>query len=247
MNFFEKVITYGKKLKTVYFFNKYFLNCFPFKCYIAGGSVRDFIIYNKILGDVDIFFSNEEEIKKALSWIGILDKYGTIRYNGKVYSSIACFISKYPIIYCDWGYSEGLQKYVLGGSKFKRKFELNFVLYKMFDTPQELINNFDFSICKSCIYEGSLIIGDNFFRDLKLKQIINEQDEFSVSEVRRIVKYLDKGYILTKEHRKDILNKFSFNKKNHTFDDYAYSYYDYKNDLKRLKIKISPTCVLERI
>jgi len=49
----------------VSYFSRLFLNDFPATCWIAGGSLRDYFSLGHCMTDVDVFFPNEEELKKV--------------------------------------------------------------------------------------------------------------------------------------------------------------------------------------
>jgi len=81
-----------------------------------------------------------------------------------------------------------LSNYTVNGKWFQ------VVKGQFYDSPEALINNFDYTIC--CIgYDGKdLSTHENFFEDLACKRLRTNTLTFPLSSLERIQKYIKKGY-----------------------------------------------------
>lgn len=135
------------------------------KCWIAGGAVRDYFSYGKPKSDIDIFFPNQEEFDKA---------------DSKLFSNI----------------ENKLLKSSENAKLFKHKHGLIHIIQKHFyETPNDIINSFDFTVCCAAIGKDcGLIYHETFFIDLARRKLVINSLPFPLSSLQRLQKYIKKGF-----------------------------------------------------
>ena len=84
---------------------------------------------------------------------------------------------------------------------------VDFVGNPVFETPLKTIQSFDFSVCSASISDGTLYVHDKFFNDLKKKYLrINHLKNDELVVMRRVQKYIRKGYIADDNTLQAIIN-----------------------------------------
>jgi hypothetical protein len=79
-------------------------------------------------------------------------------------------------------------------TKFRYK-KLNFDVVRMlFPTPTDCIDHFDFTVACCAVDSGTIYYHDTFFIDLAGKRIVVHALPFPVSSLRRLHKYVQRGY-----------------------------------------------------
>lgn len=171
------------------FLQKYALND---NAIVAGGCFKN-IFNNEKIKDVDLFFRNEDDYNEAIKRAEDLrkqEKYVFVYQNDKVKS------------YHDT----------------ENNLRLEFVK-TIFGEPQQIVEQFDFTITKFAFYKDDdyidednfssqfrVVYHDDFFEHLHTKRlVIDDELRFPVSSFERSYRYRDKGYKLCRESKNKLL------------------------------------------
>jgi len=160
----------------------------PKDAWIAGGFLRSVIGgEDELGGDIDFFFHTEEAFNKTLDLI----KYPTSvpgadkvfnYYNIPAYDSI----NKLRIVDC-----ESL-------ASFRPNIQL--VRLYWFDSPEHVIDSFDFTVCQFITDGKTLWFGPHSFEDVKTKTLRHHRETGdAIAVLNRILKYQNKGYRIEPE------------------------------------------------
>jgi len=162
------------------------------KGFIAGGCFKDLFCQEKVK-DLDVFFEKQEDFNSAVSY-----------FSGQ--------------------YEEFIEWYENDSVKAFKQVELNVVIElnrKIFGTPEEILNQFDFTIAK-CAYfkkevqdddsaegethiEYGLLMHEDFFEHLHMKRlVIDDQIPFPMSTLERMFRYAKYGYFPCRETKLSI-------------------------------------------
>lgn len=175
--------------------------------FIAGGCFRN-IFDNTPVKDIDIFFENNEDYTKAKSYYENKDNFIKYYDNKKVVAF----------------------KHTKNGMVIE-------LIQSVFGKPEEIINNFDFSITKFAYYKEKVIFDEeeiteykiihhkDYFEHLHLKRLVtNEMLIYPNSTFERLLKYAKYGYFPCRETKMHIINNIK--NSNNEFDILSESLYD---------------------
>lgn len=170
------------------FLDKYMLGHSGF---IAGGCFKN--IFNKErIKDIDIFFESYSDFIKGCEYFDTMT-HGYER-DDKRYE-------KYWFLYENdnvKAYKEQKTGIVL---------ELN---QKIFGTPEEILNQFDFTICKFAYYKSynkdshvdayKILYTDDYFEHIFMKRlVVDDKIPYPMSTFERMIKYIKYGYMPCRE------------------------------------------------
>jgi hypothetical protein len=149
-------------------------------CWIAGGAVADFFLDKKPV-DIDVYFPSEKDKEAAVNKL--------IKMGGKK-------IRTYPL-----------------GIKVKYR-GTTYDLCYLKPTPQETIDHFDYTVCAAAIDKDEKFYShEDFFEHVEEKRLYymgdkteNQRVHF-LPRVRRLKKYLKKGYSIDEENLEKWLTK----------------------------------------
>jgi len=193
------------------YFNKLVLNDLHentknLNCWIAGGSIRDYFVYGKVINDIDIYFPNSFEFKKAegyFKWeVNYTNPKNITGWTSKdsIFENHNCIKYKYsPKI------SSDLEIMINPNLDIP---ETTVDLIKIHSTSPEIcISNFDFTICAASVSKDKFYHHRYFFDDLHSKNLksINPNPE---SLIYRIQKLSKMGFSLKKEEIIKLTQKF---------------------------------------
>jgi hypothetical protein len=155
------------------------------KGFIAGGCFKD-LFQGKKTRDIDIFFENEDDYKAAIK------QYKTRKNIKKIYSNDNCT-----------GYRDVNKK--IGIELIK----------SIFGTPQQVIEQFDFTIVKAAYFNPpseeqdiQFIYHPDFFEHLLLKRlVIDDGMPKAVATLNRTWKYAKYGFGLCRESKIKLTNE----------------------------------------
>lgn len=135
------------------------------QCWVAGGCVRDYFSIGYISSDIDLFFPNDDEYKKARAYFldGDTPKAKLIFEN------------------------ENATKIVRG----KQRIDL---CRKYFASPKDTIDAFDFTVACGAVTDKYVITHETFFIDLSRKALVINKLPYPISTISRMQKYIKKGY-----------------------------------------------------
>lgn len=138
---------------------------------IAGGAITS-ILTNRRINDFDIYFRNEESIKKIKEYM----KQKEYKIISTTDNAITYRKDNYPII------------------------QIITAKELMFNKPIDLIKSFDFTINMAALdlISNELVLEENFIEDnIKRKLIFNEDTKYPITSLARAIKYIDRGYNLS--------------------------------------------------
>jgi len=155
------------------------------KGFIAGGCFKDLFTGSKAR-DIDVFFENEDDYKKAVKL------YKTKKNFKKIYSNDNC------TGYKDLKNNVGIE-----------------LVKSIFGTPKEVLEQFDFTIVKAAYYnppkdekELQFIFHPDFFEHLFLKRlVIDDTIPKAVATPNRSWKYAAYGFGLCRESKVKLSNE----------------------------------------
>ena len=150
-------------------------------CWIAGGSIKDYLIKGHISNDIDIYFSNREDFQKASD--NLINPFSIGKSDEVIFENKNCKKIKYKNLTLD--------------------------LIKIHSiSPEVCISNFDFTICSAALTEDKFYHHKNFPNDLKNKRLrsINPNPE---TIIQRINKYSNLGFKMDKEELNSLNNNYN--------------------------------------
>lgn len=190
IEYFNKLILYdlNKNLKGI-------------KCWIAGGSIRDYFMVGKITKDIDIYFTDHEDFTRAsnyLEWEG-MEHWNDLSKN-IIFENNNCKKIRYsPKL------SSDLEIIMNPNLDIK---EIDVDLIKIHSiSPETCIANFDFTVCSAAVTTNKFVYHKDFFSDLEkknLKSICLDPE----SLLYRIQKYSKLGFTFRKEELVNITRKY---------------------------------------
>lgn len=134
--------------------------------WLAGGAVREYIT-NSIVKDFDFFFKNQEQFDNFKTHLFNIGY--EVKYENEHNITMFCAETKYLI---------------------------QLIKIKFFDTAEEVLDSFDFTICQF-LTDGKKIMYPPFSMiDLFRKRLVVHKINYGVSTLKRIIKYTKKGYYL---------------------------------------------------
>jgi len=160
----------------------------PEGAWLGGGFLRAMIAgEDELDGDIDFFFGTEDGFNKMLDMI----KYPTSIYGAeKAFSYYS--IPEY----------ENLNKLRIVDCESVVEFRPNIQLVRLFwfDSPEHVIDSFDFTVCQFITDGKTLWYNPQAFEDIKTKTIrFHREMSDSIAVLNRILKYQSKGYKMAPE------------------------------------------------
>jgi hypothetical protein len=145
---------------------------------IAGGAVRD-SLFGDEYSDIDIFGLTKEDLDLFVN-------LNLSKSNG------------YKLVY----FNENLRTYRKGKIKVQ-------IIYREYDKLTDIIDSFDFTVCQFMFDGEKVICNPSGLLDVYHKRIIINHLEplFVFDSLRRVQKYIQKGYTICNGGIKDILDK----------------------------------------
>lgn len=165
-------------------------------CIIAGGIFKN-LLKCETIKDYDLFYKNEEDFKKSVEFFEQDKKVE------KIYDTENSV-----------GFATKEQKIIHPYSDVPPKINYDLVR-KFFDKPLNIIDNFDFTITKICMYKNNennkieLLFHKNFVNDLIQKNITyNNKVEIKTGTIERVERYVNYGYQISYSDYKETLEAF---------------------------------------
>lgn len=141
--------------------------------WIAGGAMRSLVANEEHVSDYDFFFKDKEQME-------------LFRSNLEASTAIN-ILKKKSNDHCDT-YS------IVIPYKEYNKFEVQLVHISYYDSPQLLLDSFDYTICQFAYDGESLFTGEFSILDLMRRRLAVNTITYPVSSVRRMIKYTNKGF-----------------------------------------------------
>jgi len=180
MNKIDKCVEYFKPV----------IDILPDTAWVAGGAIRSYFEYdnanwipdvssNLWVNDIDIFCKDKRTFNQVTN---IITSGKLTNVNHVVYSN------KNAVRYHFW----------------KRDIE---IIKRFFDSPQSTIDNFDFTVCSAAISKHGLIAHKDFIKDITHRKIKFNTVKYPIATLKRVRKYITKGYGIDKSDLKWLLNR----------------------------------------
>lgn len=153
-------------------------------CWIAGAAVYDYFNDNKP-NDIDVFFKSQKDVEKA---IALLKKK---RFKLVVYRNV--------------------------GAQFESKNGVKYDLLFLSKTPDHLFHNFfDYSVCCAAVdNRGNFFHHEDYFKHCEKKELhyIENCPKQDVVKIKRLKKYLKRGFSIDSKNILQWVEKLDFDKK----------------------------------
>lgn len=154
--------------------------------FLAGGGLRNLLGGDDVIQDIDLFFQNKEAVEKAMKIMG--------SYNG---SDEGCW---YEAFRCPAGelitYKSVIDKPDEDKTTedYKNQRKVQFITKSFYESPEQLINTFDFIPTCACLYDGVLYTHPYWVRHVKKRTLGLHFVSYPVATLSRMLKYSKKGY-----------------------------------------------------
>lgn len=150
--------------------------------WVAGGSIRRLLLGDDPLAaDVDVFFANEAQKEQFL--LTMETSGATVKKITRTNTTLEIMV---PVL-----------KYVddLGEAVYENvKVTLQAIHFAYYESPEAVIDSFDFTICQFITDGEKLAIGKYSLWDLCRKRLAINKVSLAVSTVHRLVKYSKQGF-----------------------------------------------------
>lgn len=154
--------------------------------WIAGGALRSLVANEDHVSDYDFFFKDKEQLEMFRS---IMESSASIK-----------ILSKKSNDHCDT-YS------IVIPNKEYNKFEVQLVHISYYESPQLLLDSFDYTICQFAYDGDSFFTGEFSILDLMRRRLAVNVITYPVSSVRRMIKYTNKGFLACSGCITEVLKK----------------------------------------
>lgn len=146
--------------------------------WIAGGAVRRTIMKQDLESDFDFFFIEEAQKNEFVD--ELVNKFGAALKSQ----------SKTNALYI-------LPSRIVGEEEPKvylPEMKIQVIHFRYFQSPEELIDSFDYTICQFAYNGEEVIMGDFSLWDAAKKVLIPHKLSFATSSLRRMLKYTKQGF-----------------------------------------------------
>ena len=146
--------------------------------WICGGAIRDSLVGEQY-SDIDVFGLNKEDLDLFVS-LNLTNAHG------------------YKLVY----FNENLRTYKKGKIKVQ-------IVYREYTSMDDILDNFDFTVCQFSFDGEFVYCKPESLLDVYHKRIVinNINPLFVLDTVRRVQKYIGKGYTICNGGIKEILDK----------------------------------------
>lgn len=132
--------------------------------WIAGGAVRDHFASMSLSSDIDIFFATKAKFTEAVE----LTKKNTAFKPQYTHDTLAAFTWQGKTV--------------------------QFIGTHFFNSPEETIANFDFTVCSCAVDTENVYLHPHFFEDLAARRLAINELPFPLSTLERMIKYIKRGF-----------------------------------------------------
>lgn len=167
----------------------------PFKLlpegpWLAGGALRRSILEQPLDSDYDFFFANEVQLKTVLESIKENEKVTVEKeFSNDMNVSMTLFL-------------HGDTETKFTGRRIKVQ------LIKVYhQSPGEVLDSFDYTLCQFAFDGQNLICGDYALNDTLRKKLVVNKITFPVASMRRMLKYANQGFTVCGGAMREFLNQ----------------------------------------
>jgi len=142
--------------------------------WVAGGACLSWFQNKSCSSDIDLYFKSEKQFDKTVQYFvkelanSNFVLVNTISTDNAITYNIMCNATSNTIA-------------------------IQFIKKNFFNTPQDVIESFDITVCQIAWDGNKLYVGDNFANDLATKTL--RFNKFSPASHKRLVKYMCYGFI----------------------------------------------------
>lgn len=158
--------------------------------YIAGGSVRK-AYKGELLGksDIDVFFRSQNDFKKVTDILNLI-REGTLHPNCRHYSFSASDANS-PFSSAEIEAADASLAHAKG------YVQVQLIHSAFFDTVEDLMDNFDFTVCQMAYSRGKYFITEKALADDEDKVLRFAKDDYDQNRFKhqRLIKYGKNGYV----------------------------------------------------
>jgi len=145
-------------------------------CIIAGGALTS-VFTNKPVNDIDVYFRSKEAFSNVMREIMKTDAWyaDTISFNSAI---VTHYTNKSILLRSD-------------------EQDVQLIAYKFFETPEEIFNDFDFTINMAALElkTKNLTVYNEFFKHNAQRYLgFNEGTRYPLVSALRVQKYKERGY-----------------------------------------------------
>ena len=154
--------------------------------YLAGGSLRNLLGGDDVIQDIDLFFRNKEALERSMEI-----------FEGYEGSDDGCW---YEAFRCPAGelitYKSVIDKpdEDKTAEDYNNQRKVQFITKSFYDSPEQLINTFDFIPTCACLYDNVLYTHPDWVRHVKKRTLGLHFVSYPVATLSRMLKYSKKGY-----------------------------------------------------
>jgi hypothetical protein len=151
--------------------------------WVAGGSVRRILTKQKMAADIDIFMKhgsyNVDKIHHTLMGRGDCEE-----------------VAKTNRPFCEYRLTRyDHTTHLFNDKKLKPKFStVQVIENRKFNSVEELLNDFDYTICMVATDGWSWVADDRFLRDIETKEIVLNNKDQRRKNMSRLAKYCRYGF-----------------------------------------------------
>lgn len=161
--------------------------------WLAGGSVRRLLVNEPQDTDFDFFFKDQEQFDLFCK---TMEAKGANRLNENDFNVTFTLPKQKPE-------PIGEDEFSPGGPELK----VQAIKIAFFESLEETINSFDFSICQAGFDGVHLVLGDWTLFDLANKRLVPGKIRYGTSSLRRMIKYTRQGFTVCSGGLADMLDQ----------------------------------------
>lgn len=166
-------------------------------CMIAGGMITS-IFTHKEINDIDVYFKNKNDLFDFLFdlFLDKSNKFGTARMVSGQAINIIYVTEKSVTI----AYDRMYENPTFYKNREESVIKIQFVFCNFYNSSFDIFNDFDFTINMGAydFDSESFVFHSNFFIDNSMRKLsINTNTKYPFITVKRMFKYIDKGYTIS--------------------------------------------------
>lgn len=178
--------------------------------YLAGGAVRKTVSGKDLFennGDIDFFFKNRTAYRNFYNKLKTSKRFHVcIKHTPHVKNFVMLMGDPIPTVTpsVTFQFEEPLNYWQVGQDRYKKDTaSIQLIHFRYFDSMEELLSNFDFTVCqfgisKGKFYYGEKSLGDNLFNKLNFNSTLNKR----AIVYKRWWKYVNAGFKPTPQAQK---------------------------------------------
>jgi hypothetical protein len=159
-----------------------FAESLPTGACIAGGSVMSALLNETTATDIDIFFTSAHAFEVVYTMLSNTSS-GSALFSG--YSTDTKL---------DDVKTDNNIRFIKFTNKDTNYKPIQLIKMVWFDSPDHVIDSFDFTVTQFALHKNDLIFNPIAFADLYRKRLVINRIQHPTTTLRRLIKYTNKGY-----------------------------------------------------